>query len=80
MQYFRRLMDRLVAWRNARKNVAAPVVVPDFIAYAPNIARDVGGGGVRFYSLCGSCGGRLESSATLCEECARNRSGFTHGY
>lgn len=76
MRFFRTLLSRLVAWRDARKPPQAPVVVPDFIACTPNIARDVSSKGVRFYSLCGSCGSRMESSATLCEECAQKRSGF----
>jgi hypothetical protein len=76
MQYFRTLLSRFTAWRTARKLPHIPIVVPDFIAYTPNIARDVSRKGVRFYSLCGSCGSRMESSATLCEECAQRRSGF----
>jgi hypothetical protein len=80
MQYFRRLMNRLAAWRSARKAPQAPIIVPDFIAYTPNIARDVSTRGVRFYSLCGSCGARMESSATLCDECAQKRTGFPGAY
>jgi predicted amidophosphoribosyltransferase len=38
------------------------------------IHRDVTSSGVRVYSLCGSCGARLEASATLCEDCAQRRS------
>jgi hypothetical protein len=52
-------------------------VVPDFTASSPSIARDVSSLGVRFFSLCGTCGERLESSATLCEDCARKRTGFS---
>jgi hypothetical protein len=80
MELFRRLLSRWQAWRAARRIKLPPIVVPDFIAYTPNIARDVSRKGVRFYSLCGSCGARMESSATLCEECASKRTGFTGGY
>ena len=52
-------------------------MVPDFTAYSPSIARDVSSQGVRFFSLCGTCGERMESSATLCEDCARKRTGFS---
>lgn len=80
MQYFRRLISRLLAWQAARNATPIVVVVPDFVAYAPNIARDVSRHGVRFYSLCETCGDRMESSATLCDACAQKRSGFSSGY
>jgi hypothetical protein len=51
--------------------------VPDFTAQVPSLARDVSSHGVRFFSLCGTCGERMESSATLCEDCARKRTGFS---
>ena len=70
MWYLRRLYSRLIAWRAARRSPEVAVVVPDFIAYKPSIARDVSRSGIRFYSLCSTCGSRLDSSATLCEECA----------
>lgn len=44
------------------------------IAFQAAIHREVTSSGVRVYSLCGSCGARLEASATLCEECAIRRS------
>ena len=80
MQYFRRLLARLAAWRAARNAPPVPVIVPDFIAFSPSIARDVSSQGVRFYSLCGTCGDRLEASATLCDACARKRTGFSGNY
>ena len=44
------------------------------IAFQTAIHREVTTSGVRVYSLCGSCGARLEASATLCEDCAQRRS------
>ena len=77
MQFVRRFWNRLLAWNRSRKAPAVAVVVPDFTSYLPNISRDVSSQGVRFYSLCGTCGERMESSATLCDDCARKRSGFS---
>jgi predicted amidophosphoribosyltransferase len=54
--------------------------VQDFTSTVPNLARDVSALGVRFYSLCGTCGDRMEFSATLCDDCARKRSGFSSNY
>jgi hypothetical protein len=67
MRYFLLLLRRLIARRRAPDR---GVPVPDFFTYEPSIARDVSRRGVRFYSLCGCCGSRLQSSATLCDECA----------
>jgi hypothetical protein len=80
MQFVRELWNRLMAWRASRGAKPAPVAVPDFVAYVPNISRDVSSRGVRFFSLCGTCGERMESSATLCGECARKRTGFSGNY
>jgi hypothetical protein len=77
MQFVRRVWNRLLAWRASRKATVIAVVVPDFTASLPSLARDVSSHGVRFYSLCGTCGERMESSATLCGDCARKRSGFS---
>ena len=77
MQFVRRFWNRWLTWRASKKAPRPPVVVPDFTAYLPNISRDVSSQGVRFYSLCGTCGERMESSATLCDDCARKRSGFS---
>jgi hypothetical protein len=77
MQFFRRMWNRFQEWRASRRAPQQPVTVPDFTAYTPNIARDVSSQGVRFFSLCGTCGERMESSATLCDDCARKRSGFS---
>lgn len=58
-------------------------IVPLFVLSKPQaitIHRDVTRHGVRVFSLCGSCGARLEASATLCEECAQGRSRSTPGF
>jgi hypothetical protein len=70
MQLLRRLMMRLRSWRRWRPDSVHTFAVP---LSAP-IYRDVTSTGVRVYSLCGSCGARLESSATLCDACAKRRS------
>ncbi|MEO5567973.1 MAG: hypothetical protein ABIR92_05750 [Gemmatimonadaceae bacterium] len=80
MQFVLRVWNRLLMWRESRKAPIMPVVVPDFSACIPTISRDVSSHGVRFYSLCGTCGDRMGSSATLCDECARKRSGFPTNY
>ena len=77
MQFVRRFWNRWLAWRASRLAPQPTVIVPDFAAQLPNISRDVSSQGVRFYSLCGTCGERMESSATLCEDCARKRTGFS---
>jgi len=71
MQLFRRLMMTLRSWRIWRRPSApATLVVP----LSGPIFREVTSSGVRVYSLCGGCGARLESSATLCGSCAKRRS------
>jgi hypothetical protein len=77
MQFVLRVWNRWLSWRASRKAPAQRVIVPDFSVGLPSIARDVSSNGVRFYSLCGTCGDRMESSATLCEDCARKRTGFS---
>ena len=77
MQFVRRMWSRFQAWRASPQAPRPPVMVPDLNAYTPNNARDVSSQGVRFFSLCGTCGERMESSATLCEDCARKRTGFS---
>jgi hypothetical protein len=77
MQFVRRVWDRLMAWRASRNAPVPTVIIPDFTANLPSISRDVSVGGVRFYSLCGTCGERMEASATLCSDCARKRTGFS---
>jgi hypothetical protein len=75
VQLFRRLIDRIRAWR-ARDQARLPFVKPyalTFPSYGPQIHRDVTPHGVIVYSLCGECGSRLHASATLCEECAQKR-------
>lgn len=73
MRFLGRLYSRLLAWQRQRHLPKPVIVAPDFIACEPSIARDVSRNGVRFYSLCGCCGSRLRSSATLCDECAALR-------
>jgi ribosomal protein L40E len=68
-----RLMTRLRAWRASWRRPASyqiPLIVP----VAPPIFREVSSQGVRVFSLCGSCGARMETSATLCSACASRRS------
>lgn len=68
----RQLIARFAAWRAERRAPRAttvPLVIPPIA-----IHRDVSPSGIRVYSICGSCGARLDASATLCEECAQGRS------
>jgi hypothetical protein len=74
MRFFRLLYDRLISWNAARRFPQVATVIPDFVNHDPSIGRDVSRQGVRFFSLCASCGARLEASATLCEDCAQKRS------
>jgi len=77
MQFFRRLLARLFPGRFDRRrqrNSIVPLFLSTTAPQAITIHRDVTRNGVRVYSLCGTCGARLEASATLCEECARSRS------
>ena len=74
MQLFRQFIARMQAWRASRRALRMkPTDVMPLIAFQSAIHRDVTSSGVRVYSLCGSCGARLEASATLCEECASRR-------
>lgn len=72
LQLVRQLLSRIRAWRYEAKAPSAPIV-PLFVAPL-TLHRDVSPNGVRVYSICGSCGARLDASATLCEECAQGRS------
>ena len=76
MQSIRHLIARLLAWRPGRRRVhTAPAgLIPFLVAYQPAIHREVTPNGVRFFSLCGCCGARLGTSATLCDDCAQRRS------
>ena len=75
MQLFLRLIARVQAWRTSRRALRMkPNDVLPLIAFHAAIHREVTSSGVRVYSLCGTCGARLEASATLCEECASRRS------
>jgi hypothetical protein len=72
LQSLRQFIHRVYArWfdRRASRAEFIPLIVPGL-----TIHRDVSPNGVRVYSLCGSCGARLQASATLCEECAQGRS------
>lgn len=75
MQPFRQFIARVQAWFAARRalRVKSNDVLP-LMALHSAIHREVTASGVRVYSLCGSCGARLELSATLCEDCAQRRS------
>jgi hypothetical protein len=64
-------MMRLRSWRPWRRPVSGPSLV---VPLSGPIFREVSSTGVRVYSLCGGCGARLESSATLCGACAKRRS------
>jgi hypothetical protein len=75
MQLFRQFIARIQAWRTARRALRIhPADLLPLMALQSAIHRDVTSSGVRVYSLCGSCGARLEASATLCEDCAQRRS------
>jgi hypothetical protein len=50
------------------------VTLMPFPSFNATIFREVTPHGVRVFSLCASCGTRLDASATLCEECAHKRS------
>lgn len=70
MQFLRSIVARIRAWRRGRTTIplASPAAL---LSFGASIHRDVTPNGVRFYSLCGGCGARLDCSATLCEECAQ---------
>ncbi len=70
MRLLRSILARMRAWRLKRRSegTTEPLLL---LQFGPSIYRDVTPCGVRVYSLCGGCGARLESSATLCEECAQ---------
>lgn len=70
MQWFRQLLMRFRQWRVGATADVTPFLVPMGLP----ILREVNSSGVRVYSLCGTCGTRLEMSATLCDACARRRS------
>ena len=71
MVFLRQLLARFRTWRSTRQvSGSIPLIVP---ASQP-IFREVSATGVRVFSLCGSCGARLETSATLCNACAQRRS------
>jgi ribosomal protein L40E len=76
-QFFHRLIERVNAWRIERR-APRPLLIPlDMnvgMYSSAAIHRDVTPNGVRVYSLCASCGARLQASATLCEECAQKKS------
>jgi hypothetical protein len=69
---FHRLMTRVRSWYPWRRPARTPL--PLLIPVAGPIFREVSSSGVKVFSLCGSCGARLEMSATLCGACARRRS------
>jgi hypothetical protein len=78
MQSLRDLLSRFRAWRRwravRRASVASAIAQPPYLTTSRPIRRHVSAHGVRVYSLCGSCGAPLATSATLCDACARSRS------
>ena len=75
-QFYRQLFERVTAWIHERRRprvLLIPVELHTTI-YPSGIHRDVSPNGVYVYSLCASCGARLQASATLCEECAQKKS------
>ena len=70
MEYIRSILARIRAWFSGKRagHVARPSLI---LSFGASIQRDVTPQGVKFYSLCGGCGARLDISATLCEECAQ---------
>jgi hypothetical protein len=72
-RWYRGLVARVVAWRTARQVMGTPVDVAMFLVTPPLLTREVSRTGVRVVSLCAVCGGRLEASATLCDDCASRR-------
>jgi ribosomal protein L40E len=76
-QFLHRLIERIKAWRIERRS-PRPFLIPldtnVGLFHSAAIHRDVTPNGVRVYSVCASCGARLQSSATLCEECAQKKS------
>jgi ribosomal protein L40E len=76
-QFLHRLIERIKAWRIERRS-PGPLLIPLDVTvgsfHSAAIHRDVTPNGVRVYSVCASCGARLQASATLCEECAQKQS------
>ena len=70
MRFIQSMLARIRGWIT-RKPETVAFDESLLASFAPSIYRDVSATGVRVYSLCGSCGTRLECSATLCEECAQ---------
>lgn len=80
MQFIRRLIVRLLHHPLFERRAPRAANIPLIVALPLTIHRDVTPTGIRVYSLCGSCGARLEASATLCQECAQGRSRSTPPY
>jgi len=77
MRVLHRLLARFRAWK-ANRGTPRLAIAMMFQNAPPGpanlIRREVTRNGVRVLSLCGCCGARLQTSATLCEECAQRRS------
>jgi hypothetical protein len=74
-QFLRRLLARVKAWtfaRRAKTSAITPQLI-ELATYTPALHRDVTSNGVRFYSVCGCCGARMNASATLCDGCAQKK-------
>jgi ribosomal protein L40E len=76
MQSLLVLFARLKQWRTGRLQRRPTFVsgIPILMPFQPAIIREVSAHGVRVISLCAVCGARLETSATLCEDCAHKQS------
>lgn len=72
MQFFRQIIEWFRGWRHRRRGWDADIELLILSVPSP-IRREVSAQGVRVFSLCGSCGVRLDASATLCDECAQRK-------
>jgi hypothetical protein len=73
MQFIRFIIDwfRGLRLRGRRSRTDVELM---FLSVPMPIHREVTAQGIRVFSLCGSCGTRLEASATLCDDCAQRKS------
>jgi hypothetical protein len=73
MQFLRQIIDWFRGWRQRGRGARSDIELLILSVPTP-IRREVSAQGVRIFSLCGSCGVRLDASATLCEDCAQRKS------
>jgi hypothetical protein len=79
MRFIRRFLARIRTWQWRRRpppsvSLSGTIIWAQYMNSSTAIHREVTRNGVRIYSLCGSCGTRLNASATLCEDCAQKQS------